>query len=141
MIEKACKSDIVPTETPTLTERVAGPNACLHLCVNRYAGWTAPGYDLMKEGVGDTRVQIPPFVNFVYLGEADAADPLNQLRTLTVRIADRLAYKVVLTDAASMPEHDRLLLLIGALFGVGVDQSAEIRDAIAAERKARLTAE
>jgi hypothetical protein len=124
-------------EEPSLSEKLlTGENACLRLAVNRYADWADPKRNI-KEVYDATHAQVPPFLHVKYLGEADESDPGNHLRVLSLAIAKRLGYRLVITDMAPGTEAEKLELLIAGLVMIGVEHSAEIRDAIAAEREAR----
>lgn len=132
------KSDLVPHEPLRIRQEV-GENAALRFGINVYRDWGDGINDVGAVWDADYYAAVPPGLTVCILNEADKSDPANQLRVFTVRIGERLAYKVTLT-AQCGDEREILKLGFLALFMTAVDNAAEIRDAIAAARKEAVAA-
>ena len=63
-----------------------------------------------------------------FLDVADKSDPNNQLRVFCIRIGDKLAYKLILSDILGECDMRRLALM--GFFMLGVEYANDVRQAL-----------
>lgn len=117
------KARIVPLRPIAMRDRL-GPKANISLSLMTFRS---------GEMSAGPSVQIPWPMCFTIRDEADAADPLNQLRQYVLNIGDALVYRATLVNSEN--DDDALRLAVMAFVVLGVEHGDEIRAAIEAERR------